>query len=119
MPIPKKYFHDRIVLLLLSMNAFLAILGTIAILLRIDTSRPEGYIIQYRSNLGLLSGFKSGNATTFISFIVFEILVFVFHTILSMRVYHIRRHFSIVILGMGSLLLALAFIVSNALLGMR
>jgi cytochrome c biogenesis protein CcdA len=118
MHIPKKYFQDRMVLLLLSVNAFITLLSSILILLRLDNGRSDGYIIQYRSNLGL-SAYKAGAATTFIAFILFSILVLVFHTVLSMRVYHVRRHFAVAVLGMGLLLLVLGLIVSNALLVLR
>lgn len=118
MHIPKNYFHDRIVLLLLSINTFLALLSSILVLLRLDTGRPDGYIVQYRANLGL-SAFKSGDATTLISFIIFAGLVLAFHTILSMRVYQIRRNVAVAVLAMGLLLLCISLIVSNALLVLR
>jgi hypothetical protein len=118
MQIPKNFFHDRVVLLLLSINTFLALLGSILVLLRLDTGRPDGYIVQYRANLGL-SAFKSGNATTLISFIIFAGLVLAFHTLLSMRVYHIRRNVAVTVLAMGLLLLCISLIVSNALLVLR
>ena len=106
------------VLLLLSINTFLALLCSILILLKLDAGQSEGYIIQYRANLGL-SAFKSGGVSTLISFILFATLVLLFHTLLSMRVYTIRRNFAIAVLGMGLLLLVVATIVSNALLVLR
>jgi hypothetical protein len=115
MSVPKKYLHDRTILLLLSVNTFLAVLSSLLILLRLDPGRGTGYIVQYRSNLGL-NEFKSGPSSVLLSFIVFSMLVLVFHVFLSARVYHIRRHFSVVVLGMGLLLLTLSLIVSNALL---
>lgn len=118
MLIPKNFFHDRVVLLLLSINTFLALLGSLLILLRLDSSRPDGYIVQYRANLGL-SAFKSGGASTLVSFILFSLLILAFHTVLSMRIYPIRRHFAIAILALALLLLMLSIIVSNALLVLR
>lgn len=118
MNIPKKYFHDRMVLLLLSLNTFLALLASILVLLRLDGGRTDGYIVQYRANLGL-SAFKTGSASTLISFIIFAGLVLILHVVLSMKVYHVRRHFSVAVLAMGLLLLILAMIVSNALLVLR
>jgi predicted nucleic acid-binding Zn ribbon protein len=41
------------------------------------------------------------------------------HTILSIKVYPIRREVALVILMFGVLLLLMAWIVSNALLGLR
>lgn len=118
MHIPKKYFHDRIILLLLTVNTFAALLTSLLILLRLDGGRTDGYIVQYRANLGL-SAFKTGSSATLIAFIVFAILVLLFHTALSMKVYHARRHFAVAILGMALLLLTVAMIVSNALLVLR
>lgn len=103
------------VLLLLATNAFLALVGVVSILLRLDSQRTSGYIIEYRSQLGL-SAFRSGAAREIWEFIFFMVIVAAFHTILSIRVYGIRRNFAVAVLGMGVLLLALAILVSNALL---
>lgn len=114
MHIPKNYFHDRLVLLLLSVNTFITIFVTILTLLRLRGSNSESFVGQYHSNLGL-SAFEPGSPATFISFIVFGILVLVLHTILSMRTYYRRREYSVTILWMGLFLLVLLLIVSNAL----
>ncbi len=115
MTVPKKYFHDRLILLLLSVNTFLAILGSVLIGLNLNNGHSNGYIVQYRANLGL-SAFKSGNVTTFISFILFALFTLVFNTILSIRIYHVRRLYSVVVLTMATLLIILVLVVSNALL---
>ena len=114
----KKYFHDHIVLLLLSINLFLAVAGSIALLIRLTTSHGTGYIVQYRSNLGI-NAFKTGDVGDILSFIAFSMLVLTIHTILSLRVYRIHRQLALVILGLGILLLLLAIIISNALLVLR
>lgn len=118
MQIPKRYFHDRLVLLLLSINTFVATLNSVLILLRMDSSRADSYIVQYRANLGL-SAFKAGGSSTFVSFIFFSLMTLAFSAILSMRVYPFHRQFAVVILSLTLLLLALALIVSNALLVLR
>ncbi len=118
METPKKYFHDRLVMLLLSINTFLAILSSVIILLRLDSSRADSYIVQYRQNLGL-SAFKAGGSATFISFVLFSVMVLGLHTILSIRVHPFHRQFAIAILSLGMLLLVLTIIVSNALLVLR
>src|ERR1700741_40236 len=114
MAIPKNYFQDRLVLLLISFNFFFAAITSILILFRLDSSTAEGIVSQYHANLGL-SAYKPGSTSTFLSFIGFVIFVLVLNTILSMRMYHRRREFSIAILWMGLLLLVLSLIVSNAL----
>ena len=119
MHIPKHYFHDRLVLLLLSINSFIAILGSLMTLLRLDGSRGDNYIVQYRQNIGLLSAFKAGGSGTFLGFALFSIAVLIFHTVLSMRVYSVQRQFAVVILVLCLLLLVLILLVSNALLVQR
>lgn len=111
----KKYFHDKLVLLILSANVFLTILSSILIFLRLSNSSPNYHIIQYRSDLGL-SAFKNGTALSLYAFIIFIWIVLIINAILSYRTYHIRRDFSIVILGLGLLLIILSMIVSNALI---
>lgn len=118
MATPKRYIHDRVVLLLLTANAFFTVLTSLLILLRLDSSRAEGYIIQYRPSLGL-SGFEKGGAWSILSFAIFAIMVLVFHTIMSAKVYPIRRHFAVVILALALLLIILSLVISNALLLLR
>ncbi|HWB38776.1 MAG TPA: hypothetical protein VG604_00870 [Candidatus Saccharimonadales bacterium] len=114
----KKYFHDHLVLLLLSVNVFLAAAGNIFILLRLTTSHGTGYFVQYRSSLGV-NAFKTGGLGELVSFIIFALLVVVVHYLLSLRAYHIHRQLAIAILYLGILLLVLTIIVSNALLVLR
>lgn len=114
MHIPKNYFHDRLVLLLISISMFLTVFTSILILFRLQNGNNEGLIGQYHSNLGL-SAFEPGSRGTYLSFIIFGIIVVVLHLVLSMRMYHRRRDFSIAILWMALFLEVLLLIVSNAL----
>lgn len=118
MATPKKYIHDRVVLLLLTANAFFAVLTTILILLRLDSNRGDSYIIEYRPSLGL-GGFDKGGSINIIAFAVFALMVLGFHVFMSIKVYPIRRQFAVVILGMALLLIILALVMSNALLLLR
>jgi hypothetical protein len=118
MALSKKYFHDHQVLLLLSINAFLAVGGSLLILLRLSTSHGNGYIVQYRSS-AVISAFKTGTIIDLLSFIAFAALVLLVHTTLSIRAYNIHRQLAITILSLGILLLVLTIIISNALLVLR
>ncbi len=118
MATPKKYFHDHLVLLLLSINAFLATAGGIFILVRLSTSHGNGYIVQYRSSLGI-NAFQTGNVFDLLSFVVFAGIVLGIHAVLSMRAYRVNRQVAIAILSLGILLLLLTLIISNALLVLR
>lgn len=118
MNIPKKYLHDRLILLLLSVNGFLAVLSALWVLFKLDAGRSAGYIVEYRAGLGI-SALKTGDASELVAFILFAFLVVIVHTVLSIKAYALRREVSIIILGMGILLLMLSMIVSNALLVLR
>ena len=113
----KKYLHDRIVLLLLSVNTFLAMLCALLILLRLD-SRVNGYIVEYRATRGI-NAFKPGGTTELLAFIIFVFIILGLNTLLGLRGYHLHRQFGIGILALGTLLILLAIIVSNALLVLR
>lgn len=113
----RTFFHDRLVLLLLTINSFILILITVSILFRLgDTA--EGYIVQYRSNLGL-DGYKVGGLNQILSFIPFAGIVYGFQVYLGMRMYHIRKRVTHIILLLTSLVLVLTLIVSYSLLGLR
>ncbi len=114
MHIPKNYFHDRLILALISVNAFLAIVTGLLVIFRLRNSNSEGLVGQYHANLGL-SAFEPGSTAGYLSFVIFALLVLVLHTLLSMRMYHRRREYAVAILWMGLCLLVLALIVSNAL----
>lgn len=116
--IPKKYLHDRVILILVSITALLAIVCAIFVLLRFGTDSGGGYIVQYRANLGI-SAFKTGSVANILSFALFAPLVAVINIILSIRMYHIRRQLSLTVLALGIIVLVLAIIVSNALLVLR
>ncbi len=116
MQIPKKYFHDRLILFLLSINGFLTLLTTILILLRLDSNNTDSYLVQYRSNLGIGGYQYQSNGATFFTIILFAVSIFAINTVLSMRIYDEKRSFAITILSLGTLLAVLTLIVSNAML---
>ena len=118
MPATQKYFHDKVVLLLLSVNFFLAFLSSLLILLRLSDGEATNYIVQYRSNLGL-SAYKTGGIGGLLEFVLFVVLILGVHLVLSIKTYHIQRQLSVTILSMGILLLVIATIVSNSLLVLR
>ena len=118
MATPKKYFQDHLILLLLSINAFLAFSGIVLILARLSAGHGSSYIVQYRSSLGI-NAFKNGSVSDLLSFILFVLLVLAVHTVLSLRTYDVNRHMAIAILSIGILLLSLSMIISNALLALH
>jgi hypothetical protein len=117
MPISKKYLHDKLILLLVSGNIFLAFLCAALVFLRLGQG-GEGYIIEYRSNLGI-SAFTRGDIAGILSFVLFAVVIVFMNIFLSVRTYQVRRELSIVVLSAGVLLLTVAIIVSNALLALH
>ena len=105
MAISKKYFHDHLVMLLLSINVFLAVGGSLILIISLSTGHSNGYIVQCRdcSNPAAVNKFTNGSVSGLLSFVVFAALVLVSHTILSL----------------GILLLVLMIIISNSLLVLR
>ena len=118
MATPKKYFHDHLVLLLLSIDTFLTFVACIFVLLRLSSGHGNAYIVQFRPSLGI-NAYKTGSVAELLSFIGFALIVLVVHVLLSMRAYHIHRQLAVTILSLGLLLLVLTIIVSNALLVLR
>jgi len=94
---------------------FFAFLAAIIVILRLASIHGGGYIVQYRSSLGI-SAFKNGGVSSLISFAVFALLILIINALLSNRTYQINRYLSVSILCLGILLTILDIIVSNALL---
>jgi hypothetical protein len=114
----KKYFHDHFVMLLLSVNAFLVLAGSVFILLRLSTSQGNGYIVQYRPSLGI-NAYRTGSVVELVGLVAFLLLVLGIHSVLSYRAYRLHRQLAIMVLALGTLLAILTIIISNALLVLR
>ena len=114
----QKYFHDRLVLVLLTVSTFIAILTTLLILLKLDSNHSDVFIVQVRQNLGV-GGFKAGHVTELLAFIPFAFAVLIINALLSFRIYQVRRQYAVTILVMALLLEVLTLIVSNSLLVLR
>ena len=51
MEVPKKFLHDRLVLLLITLISILVVIGVSIVLLRFDVSRNPTTIVAYRPNV--------------------------------------------------------------------
>jgi len=112
-----KFLHDRLVLLLLSINAFLTLLTVLSVVFRLQGASGS-YIVQYRSNLGT-GAFESGSLGQILTFVAYALAIFGIHAVLAHRTYPIRKELSVTVLGLGTLLLLLCVIISDALLALR
>ena len=115
MKIPKHFFQDKTVLLLLGINSVLALFAVLYIVLRVDPAEATTRIVQYRSNLGI-GAFKSGSTSEIQLIALFVVLQYVFSWVLSVRLYVHRRHMSLVVLSLTTFMLLLTPIVTDALL---
>ena len=113
----KPYFHDRIFLLLLTVNTCLVIACLIISLLPLMGS-GGGVISEYRSNLGL-DGYRAGDMTDIVSFGIFGVIVYAFQLFFGIKLYSERKYASLALLSLSTLLLLFALIVCNALLELR
>lgn len=113
----RKFFHDRFILFMLTINVFLASVIVISVFFRLgDTS--ENYIQSFRSNLGL-SAITVGGVGEIISFAIFAVALTVAHVFMGLQFYKIRITVAWTLMVLTSLLLLLCLIVSSALLQLR
>ena len=119
MAVSKKYSHDRLVLLLLSSSAFVGIANSIVTVVRLLNSNASIHLVQYRSNMGI-NRYQPGSILELYSFAAFSLLVVGMAFWLSYKIYPIRRHVALMVLGLSLLLLIFAAIVINvSLLGIQ
>lgn len=113
----RKFFHDRFVLFLLTLNGFLVFASVVSVLLRIG-GPDDIYTQAVRFKPGL-DDFTVGGVSEIMSFPIFAVAIFIAQIVLSLRFYEVRKQIAWVTLVLGSLLLLLCLIVSNALLELR
>jgi len=116
---PGKFFHDRIVLLLLAINSALLITGVLFVLFHLDSSKGSAYILQCRYCDTAAHEFVSGKAVDMAGFILFMAATAVMSLIISRRVYHHRRYLALTVLSLNTLLTVFSIIVSYSLFSLR
>ncbi|HUY53515.1 MAG TPA: hypothetical protein VMV24_03015 [Candidatus Dormibacteraeota bacterium] len=115
MNIKNKYFHDRVILLLLSFNTLVSILSSLIILLKLINLPTDYYpFVQGRFPAGQKI-YNTGSVVSLYSFVVFILLMLIINSILSHRAYPYKKDFSIIILSLNLLLVALTYLVSQSL----
>src|SRR5438270_12851423 len=114
MEIPKKFLHDRLVLLLITLMAILVVIGVSVVLLRFDSSRNPTTIVAYRPNV-TGTQYLSGKPIDIYSLAVFMIMTSGAAIIISSRIYSSKRPAALFLLGSTIFLLILSTIVANSL----
>lgn len=118
MEVPKKYIHDRLILLLLTLIAILLVIGVSLVLLRFDPSRNPTTTAAYRPNI-TGTQYLPGKPIDIYMLAVFMLFTSAAALFLSIRTYHIRRFVSVFLLASTVFLLILSIIVSNALISLQ
>src|SRR4051812_18153494 len=118
MEIPKRFLHDRLVLLLLTLISILLVIGVSLVFIRFDASRNPTTTIAYRPNI-TGSQYQSGKPLDIYTLAIFILAIAILSVVLGTRIYYLRRSLSIFVLGAGAFLLLMAIIVSNSLISLQ
>jgi predicted RND superfamily exporter protein len=118
MEVPKKFLHDRVVLLMVTLIAILLVIGVSIVLLRFDPSKNPTTTVAYRQNVAGIN-YQSGKPIDIYSLAVFMFLISVGSVYLSSRVYLMRRNAAIFLLASTIFLLILASRVSWSLISLQ
>ncbi len=118
MELPKKYLHDRLVLLFIMLLTVLFVVGVSLVLLRFDLSKNPTTIVAYRPNVSGAS-YQSGKPIDIYSMAIFMIVTAIGAVILSARIYMLKRYLSIFVLASSAFLMVLAIIVANSLISLQ
>lgn len=118
MELPKKFLHDRVILILVTAMAVLLAIGVTTVLIRFDISKNPTTTIAYRPSI---SGtvYQNGKPIDIYSLAMFMIVIAVSAVVLSAQLYNLRRSISLFILGSTIFLLILSAIVANALISLQ
>jgi hypothetical protein len=114
----KRYLHDRVILIFLTIIAILVVIGVSSVLLRFDASQNSTTIAGYRPNLSS-STYVSGNALDIYELPLFMILISAIGIILSVRLFRIARDASLFMLASTTFLLVISIITANALIALQ
>ena len=118
MDIPKKFLHDRVILLMLTAIAVLVVIGVSLVLLRFDVSRNPTTIVAYRPNVSGTQ-YLSGKPIDIYSLALFMIMTSVAAIAISSRVYAVKKPAAMFMLGSTVFLLVVSMIVANSLISIQ
>lgn len=118
MDISRKFLHDRIVLILITLVSLLLVIGVSVVLLRFDVSKNPTTVVAYRPNISG-SSYQSGKPIDIYSMAVFMLLTALAAVFLSAKIYEIRRSVALFVLASGVFLLLVSTIVANSLISLQ
>lgn len=118
MELSKKFLHDRLVLLLITLISLIVVIGVSVVLLRFDASKNPTTTVAYRPSI-VGSQYQSGKPIDIYSMAVYMIVTAVAGVFLSSKIYTVRHYLSIFTLSSTILLLILAIRVSWSLINLQ
>ena len=118
METPRKFLHNRTVLLLITLISLVVVIGVSTVLLRFDASKNPTTTVAYRPSI-VGSQYQSGKPIDIYSMAVYMIITAVAGVFLSARIYAVRRYLSIFMLSSTALLIILAIRVSWSIINLQ
>ena len=113
MRVPKNYYHDKSILVLTSVNLAFFLLTAISVILGVDAEKNPTSIVAYRDTTKI--GQITGSTSDLYQFGIYALIVTLSSILISMKLFTHRRHLSVAILALNTLLLVLTVIIFNAL----
>lgn len=114
----RKYLHDRLILLLITITVALVVIGVSLVLLRFDVSKNPTTVVAYRPNISG-SSILAGKPIDIYALAVFMLISAVAAIVLSARIYSLRRPLAMFILGSNVFLLILAIRVAWSVISLQ
>jgi hypothetical protein len=100
-------------LLILSINTFLALSLVLYSLFSLNDN--SGVFFRQYKAIGTLGEYEAGGVKDIVAFAVFGVVVYAFQLYASTRIYHIRKHLSLMILLITLVIYVFALLVLNSL----
>lgn len=111
----RKFFHDRLVLFLLTLNTFLSVMCLLTVVFRLGDTAGL-YISRYQPNLGITDASTTGGVTDVLAFPVFAFIVLISFSTFGLKLYAIRKHYAWMFMSLATLILVLSLVISYRLL---
>lgn len=118
MELPKKFLHDRVVLLLITLISLIVVIGVSIVLLRFDASKNPTTTVAYRPSI-VGAQYESGKPIDIYSMAIYMIVTAAAGVFLGAKIYAVRHSLAIFMLSSTALLLIFAIRVSWSLINLQ
>ncbi len=118
MEVSRKFLHDRVVLILITILAAFTAIGVSSVFIRFDVSKNPTTTAAYRQNLvGVY--YQSGKPIDIYALAIFMVFTAAAAIVLAYRTHTLRRQIAIFLLASANFLLVLSIVVANALISIQ